>query len=115
MPRNDNVQILLGLQQLRGCVSISVFSFRFQFPVSSFSFQFPVHFHFLLFHMPNFSSAYPAVCGVYYYNGQDLIAFSQTNEKHFLCMVYATLQKQIGCFNQGVVTMVADKLQRQWL
>ena len=40
MPRNDNVQILLGLQQLRGCVSISVFSFRFPFPVSG-SFSFP--------------------------------------------------------------------------
>ena len=40
MPRNDNVQILLGLQQLRGCVSISVFSFRFPFPVSV-SFPFP--------------------------------------------------------------------------
>ena len=26
-----------------------------------------------------------------------------------------TLQKQVGCFNHRVVTMVADKLERQWL
>ena len=26
-----------------------------------------------------------------------------------------SLQKQIGCFNLRVVTMVADKLKRQWL
>ena len=26
-----------------------------------------------------------------------------------------TLQKQVGCFNHRVVTMVADKLKRQWL
>ena len=25
------------------------------------------------------------------------------------------LQKQVGCFNYRVVTMVADKLERQWL
>ena len=27
----------------------------------------------------------------------------------------ATLQKQVVCFNQRVVTLVADKLKRQWL
>ena len=26
-----------------------------------------------------------------------------------------TLQKQVGCFNHRVVTLVADKLERQWL
>ena len=26
-----------------------------------------------------------------------------------------TLQKQVGCFNHRVVTMFADKLNRQWL
>ena len=26
-----------------------------------------------------------------------------------------TLQKQVGCFNHRVITMVADKLKRQWL
>ena len=26
-----------------------------------------------------------------------------------------TLQKQAGCFNHGMVTMVTDKLERQWL
>ena len=26
-----------------------------------------------------------------------------------------SLQKQFGCFNLRVVTMVADKLKRQWL
>ena len=25
------------------------------------------------------------------------------------------LQKQVGCFNHRVVTLVADKLERQWL
>ena len=28
---------------------------------------------------------------------------------------YSTLQKMIGCFNHWVVTLVADKLRRQWL
>ena len=28
---------------------------------------------------------------------------------------YSSLQKQIGCFNHRVVTLVADKLKRQWL
>jgi len=32
-------------------------------------------------------------------------------DSHFLL----TLQKQVGCFNHRVVTMVADKLKRQWL
>ena len=27
----------------------------------------------------------------------------------------STLQKQVGCFNHRVVTLVADKLERQWL
>ena len=31
----------------------------------------------------------------------------------YVCM-YA-LQKQIGCFNLRVITMVADKLKRHWL
>ena len=30
------------------------------------------------------------------------------------CM-YITLQKQVDCFNHRVVTLVADKLERQWL
>ena len=53
-----NTWILLGLQQLRGCVS---FLFLVSFPVSSFRFRFPFHFHFLLFHMPdgsNYISSY---------------------------------------------------------
>ena len=25
-----------------------------------------------------------------------------------------TLQKQVGCFNHRVVSLVADKLERQW-
>jgi len=29
--------------------------------------------------------------------------------------VCVSLQKQVGCFNHRVVTMVADKLKRQWL
>ena len=28
---------------------------------------------------------------------------------------YSTLQKQVGSFNHRVVTLVADKLKRQWL
>ena len=28
---------------------------------------------------------------------------------------HASLQKQVGCFNHRVVTMVANKLKRQWL
>ena len=30
-------------------------------------------------------------------------------------MLKATLQKQVGCFNHRVATLVADKLERQWL
>jgi len=26
-----------------------------------------------------------------------------------------TLQKQVGCFNHRVVTLIADKLERQWV
>ena len=26
-----------------------------------------------------------------------------------------TLQKQVGCFNYRVISLVADKLERQWL
>ena len=33
----------------------------------------------------------------------------------YLISTYSTLQKQVGCFNHRVVTMVADKLERQWL
>ena len=33
---------------------------------------------------------------------------------HWLAKVY-TLQKQVGCFNHRVVTLVADKLERQRL
>ena len=29
--------------------------------------------------------------------------------------VSGTVQKHIGCFNHVVVTLVADKLERQWL
>ena len=29
--------------------------------------------------------------------------------------LYITLQKQVGCFNHKVVTLVADKLERLWL
>ena len=28
---------------------------------------------------------------------------------------HTSLQKQGGCFNHSVVTMVTDKLERQWL
>ena len=28
---------------------------------------------------------------------------------------YYTLQKQVGCFNRRVVTLVAGKLERHWL
>ena len=34
-----------------------------------------------------------------------------TGLRFYLC----TLQKQVGCFNHSVVTLVADKLERQWL
>ena len=35
-----------------------------------------------------------------------------------VCLLFAfiyTLQKQVGCFNHRVVTLVVDKLERQWL
>ena len=31
---------------------------------------------------------------------------------YYVCMI--SLQKKIGCFNHRVVTMVVDKLKRQW-
>ena len=31
------------------------------------------------------------------------------------CLNRLSLQKQVGCFNHRVVTLVADKLERQWL
>ena len=34
---------------------------------------------------------------------------------HLSCITVCTLQKHIGCFNHRVVTLVADKLKRQWL
>ena len=30
-------------------------------------------------------------------------------------LLVAALQKQVCCFNHGVVTLVADKVERQWL
>ena len=35
----------------------------------------------------------------------------------FDCAVFklVTLQKQVGCFNNRVVTLVAKKLERYWL
>ena len=34
----------------------------------------------------------------------------------FVCIkAPSTLQKQVGCFNRRVVTLVADKLERHWL
>ena len=33
----------------------------------------------------------------------------------FARLWYISLQKQVGCFNHIVVTLVADKLERQWL
>ena len=36
-----------------------------------------------------------------------------TESEHFLSIASSSLQKQVGCVNHKVVTMVADKLERQ--
>ena len=41
--------------------------------------------------------------------------FSSLRLDNKLVIDNSALQKQVGCFNHRVVTIVADKLKRQWL
>ena len=50
------------------------------------------------------------IIGAYRYSYLDLVNFVTASEDAMHAQ-----QKQIGCFNHRVVTLVADKLKRQWL